>query len=201
VELPVVILIHGEAPYHSLKDAGQFQSLGQLIAASEMIAVAFNRRTLVNGTQIKETLTDIENLTAYLRQNATHFNIDINKFALWSVSAGVPFGLYSGLLNNGGFFKCQVVYYGFGDFVSLARMVKKDNISEQTEMFSPLKLLSKDTTQKIPPIFIARAGLDNPILNESLDGFIMKALENNLSIDVYNHPTGHYAFNPRIFAQ
>jgi hypothetical protein len=36
--------------------------------------------------------------------------------------------------------------------------------------------------------------MDNPLLNESLDKFITKALANNLYVDVYNHPTGHHAF-------
>jgi hypothetical protein len=56
---------------------------------------------------------------------------------------------------------------------------------------SHLDLLSKKPG-KIPPIFITRAGMDNPLLNESLDKFITKALANNLYIDVYNHPTGHH---------
>jgi hypothetical protein len=43
--------------------------------------------------------------------------------------------------------------------------------------------------------FFARAGADNPLLNESLDKFITKALANNLYVDVYNHPTGHHAFD------
>jgi hypothetical protein len=55
------------------------------------------------------------------------------------------------------------------------------------QKFSLVDLLSKNP-DKIPPIFIARAGMDNPLLNESLDKFITKALANNLYDDVYNHP-------------
>jgi hypothetical protein len=37
--------------------------------------------------------------------------------------------------------------------------------------------------------------MDNPLLNESLDKFITQVLTNNLYADVYNHHTGHQAFD------
>jgi len=62
------------------------------------------------------------------------------------------------------------------------------------QKFSLVYILCKNP-DKIPPIFIARAGMDNPLMNESLDKFITKALANNLYVDVYNHPTGYHAFD------
>lgn len=47
----------------------------------------------------------------------------------------------------------------------------------------------------IPPILVARAGLDNKLLNESIDRFVVEALRNKLSIDVLNHATGQHAFD------
>lgn len=192
--LPAVILVHGEAPFHGLKDLGQYDSLGRLIAASGMVAVAFNRRTLMMGATITDVINDINNLIAYLIQNADKLNINKDKFAIWSISAGVPFGLYTGMYKNPEYIKCLVAYYGFGDFKTLMKMLNDGKLDEQTESFSLLDLLS-NKPEKIPPIFIARAGMDNPQLNESLDNFIAKVLANNLYADIYNHPTGHHAFD------
>lgn len=46
------------------------------------------------------------------------------------------------------------------------------------------------------PLFIARAGGDTfPGLNETLDRFVLHALQRNLPITVVNHPTGPHAFD------
>ena len=45
------------------------------------------------------------------------------------------------------------------------------------------------------PLFLARAGRDNPQLNETLDRFITHALAANLPVTVANHPTGPHAFD------
>jgi hypothetical protein len=40
-------------------------------------------------------------------------------------------------------------------------------------------------------MFIASAGLDQPLLNASVDSFIRGAGEKNVSLDFINHPGGH----------
>ena len=44
-------------------------------------------------------------------------------------------------------------------------------------------------------MFIARAGLDHPRLNESIDRFIARALAANAPLNVANHPQGHHGFD------
>jgi hypothetical protein len=46
-----------------------------------------------------------------------------------------------------------------------------------------------------PPMFIARAGLDSPDLNDGLDRFVQAALKHNVSVEVLNHATGHHGFD------
>jgi hypothetical protein len=46
-----------------------------------------------------------------------------------------------------------------------------------------------------PPMFIARAGLDDASLNAGLDRFVQLALKNNVTIEVLNHATGHHGFD------
>ena len=46
---PIVFLVHGEAPFESMKDAGQFVSWGECLAARGFAAVAFDHRMLTHG--------------------------------------------------------------------------------------------------------------------------------------------------------
>ncbi len=199
-KLPIVVLVHGEAPVPNIKDAGQYTSLGQIIAASGLAAVTFNHRTLMQGAGIKDVTEDIENLINYLIDNADELGIDENQIAIWSFSMGVPFGLYTGMHNNPAYIKCMVAYYGFYDFTSLCNLLRRTD--EDAEEYSPVQLLSQ-YQDKVAPILAARAGMDQiPTILSSLANFIGAATTNNIHLDVYNHPTGVHAFdlyndNPR----
>ncbi len=45
------------------------------------------------------------------------------------------------------------------------------------------------------PLFIARAGRDQPGMNEAIDRFIAHALAANLPLTIANHPSGPHAFD------
>ncbi len=46
-----------------------------------------------------------------------------------------------------------------------------------------------------PPIFVARAGLDRPGLNETLDRFTDAAMMAGLDVELHNHADGRHAFD------
>jgi len=46
-----------------------------------------------------------------------------------------------------------------------------------------------------PPILVARAGLDNPWLNEGIDRFVQAALASGATLDLLNHPEGRHGFD------
>lgn len=195
-KLPVVVLVHGEAKNVDFKEAGQYVSLGKLVAASGLKAVTFNHRVLSDGFTIEEVNNDVNRLLKFLIENDDKLNIDKDEIAIWCFSGGVPFGLYSAINTFSDCVKCTAAYYGIADF-KIAGQLLNTNVNikdEEIEKYSPINLIDKNL-DKIPPLLIARAGLDNCILNESLDKFIMKALINNLVVDVYNHPTGGHAFD------
>jgi acetyl esterase/lipase len=49
---------------------------------------------------------------------------------------------------------------------------------------------------KIPPIFIGRAGRDQvATINDSIDRFLKEALAKNVSVTLANHPTGVHGFD------
>ena len=54
---------------------------------------------------------------------------------------------------------------------------------------------SVDDLPRDLPLFIARAGQDEPRLNDALDRFVVKALTSNLPITVVNHSTAPHAFD------
>ncbi|MEN6389152.1 MAG: DUF3795 domain-containing protein [Syntrophomonas sp.] len=197
-KLPVVVLVHGETPLTNLKDSGPFTSLGRIIAASGLAVAAFNHRTLLQGCQIKDAIADVENLIQFLNYRANDFDLNKDQIGLWSFSMGVPCGLYVGLNNKADNIKCQVAYYGFGEFTSLCTLLKGsinyEGMDEQAEEYSPIRLLCQ-APDKIAPLLIARAGMDQiPTILKSIDSFIGAALENNVHIDIYNHPAGVHAF-------
>lgn len=45
------------------------------------------------------------------------------------------------------------------------------------------------------PLFIARAGLDQPIINRAIDRFVQEALTENAEIEVLNHQGGRHSFD------
>jgi acetyl esterase/lipase len=57
--------------------------------------------------------------------------------------------------------------------------------------------LDAASTGMLPPMLIARAGLDSAALNDPMDEFVQQALRKNAPIEVLNHPTGQHAFDCR----
>lgn len=193
-KLPAVILIHGEAPSVNFKESGQYISYGKMLAASGYIAVNFNHKVLSEGCSIEEVAADIDMMIKHIIQNADGLNIDKNRIAIWCFSGGVPFGLYAGMNDYFSNVRCVIAYYGFGDFTSVGNLLQFSMNEEDVKKYSPINLISKNA-DKIPPLFIARAGLDSPIINESIGKFINEALAYNLTIDMCNHSTGVHGFD------
>lgn len=192
--LPAVIFVHGDAPVKNLKDAGQYKSLGELVASEGFIGITFNHSTLSNGYSVEEISREINFLFKHIYDNAETYYIDKNQIIIWTISAGTPFSLYYGLQNNLKNIKSMVIYYGLADLESESKVIGIDINDEDIVNYCPSKLPVKNTDFTIP-LFIARAGLDNPLINRSLDSFINHALTNNMQIDLYNHSTGRHAFD------
>lgn len=193
-KLPVVILIHGEAANMNFKEAGQYVSYGKLIAANGYSAVTFNHRTLSDKFKIEDVKNDISDLIGYVIKNAEKLNIDKNKIVIWCFSGGVPFGLYVGIHDYYASLKGIIAYYGFADFLSISKLIPEYTDLNDMEKYSPLNEI-KRIKKQVPPLLIARAGMDNRIINDSMDNFIKEALKNNININIYNNPDGVHGFD------
>ena len=197
---PAVILVHGEgvdpAVLKDAKDWEVFVSFGQLIAASGLIAVTFNHRSTEDLTRY-EAANDVDDLITYIRDQAESLHIDKEHLCLWAISAGVPTGLRAAMHEPHPFLRCIVAYYGPMDLRQVRKFFESfpSEVTDETlREFSAISYLEKNSSE-IPPMFIAKAGLDYPFLNESIDRFVMEASSKNVPITFMNHPTGHHSFD------
>lgn len=192
---PAVLFIHGLGPaeiVRHIKDSGQYVSWGQLIAASGLIAVTFNHRSPDEHISLEDVAGDVDELVEYVREHAGELQIDTEKLALWSGSAGVPLGVRSALHGTPAFVKCLVAYYGPLDMQPL-----KDDwelTEDEVREFSAATYLERNV-ERLAPMLIIRAGLDHPILNATIDSFIKEASAKNVALDFMTHPGGHHAFD------
>jgi acetyl esterase/lipase len=196
--LPAVILIHGGPipPGMGPKGMGAYQSLGELVAASGMTAVTFNHR-FHGSAMLVEAAGDVRDLIRHVRENAAGYGIDGDRLALWAFSGGGPF-LSSTLREGPDHVKALVAYYAAMDLQQRAPNVApgspNDLDDETRRAYSPAYHVATGS-RPIAPILIARAGFDNPWLNGSIDRFVQKGLERNVSLELLNHESGRHGFD------
>jgi len=181
---PCVILIHGgPVPGNLLttpKEWGWFQSYGRLLAASGLAAVMFNHRFFAPD-MLPEAIADVQGLFRYVREHSEELNVDRDRVCLWVFSGGGPI-ISPFLRETPDGLRCVVAYYAALDAA----------VAE----FSPAVQVSENAG-RLPALLIARAGLDNPQLNEAMDLFVQNALKKNACVDVLNHANGQHGFDCR----
>jgi acetyl esterase/lipase len=193
---PAVIFIHGGRIPKNLrttpKDWGAYVSFGQLVAASGFVAVTFNHRFYEWGS-LPDSQSDVMDLISYLRNHAASLGIDKNRITLWAVSAGGIF-LSQPLRDHPPYLRSVVAYYAELDLQNQRQSAPASVSDEMLRDFSPVYHLNQ-AGSKMPPMFIARAGLDDAELNAGLDRFVQVALSKNATVQLVNHPQGHHGFD------
>jgi dienelactone hydrolase len=202
--LPGVVFVHGgpipaamQPPeWPLIKDWAVYVSLGELIAASGLIGITFNHR-YTGHRQINQSFEDVLAAMDYIRDQAASFNLDPDRLCIWTFSGGGPH-LYLFLHNRPHFVRCVVAYYaGMADISTgekLDRLASEELNDEERRALSLASYLKEEGTIGLP-IFIARAGLDDPETNWWIDLFVQEALAANATLDLANHPTGRHAFD------
>jgi acetyl esterase/lipase len=191
---PTVILIHGGPvpPGTRAKDWAVFVSYGRILAASGFTAVSFNHRFHGPGA-LADAAGDVAAAVAHVRGHAEELGVDPDRIALWAFSGGGPF-LSAPLREQWPFVRAVVAYYAALD-LQVPPPGAASGITDDTRReFSPLRFLAV-AGEKTPPLFVARAGRDNPWLNASIDRFVQEALARNAALELMTHPTGQHGFD------
>lgn len=195
---PAVIFIHGGPTPNTLplppKDWGVFIGYGRYAAASGFVGITFNHRFFAID-RAADAAGDIAALIAHVRENAGALGIDGQRLALWAFSGGGPF-LADFLRHPPAHIRALVFFYALLELRPMIAKKGRAGADDPAAGLSPVSVLEK-ATGNLPPVFIGRAGLDNPGLNAAIDRFVGLALKKNMLLTLENHPAGCHGFDIR----
>ena len=142
---------------------------------------------------MERSFGDVLDAVRFFRERTATYHADRDHAAFWAFSGGGP---HLGLARSGGldFVRCLVAFYALFDIELQARQLAIDPEAEGLADFSLARCL-EDEAFVFPPLFIGRAGLDAPPINESADRFIARALARNVTLDLANHAAGRHGFD------
>lgn len=191
--IPAVIFVIGYSDLGAqailgckFKEMESFISWGQLAAASGLVAITYSTG--------KEPAEDIHALLNHVRENAESLGIDENRIGFWACSGHVPNALSVLMQDARDYVKCAVLLYGL--MLDLEGSTIVADLAKTLRFVNPCAGKSVEELPQDIPLFIVRAGQDEfPRLNETIDGFLAKALVCNLPITFANHPTAPHAFD------
>lgn len=192
---PAVFFVHGGPIPEGMeppKQWGFFQSYAALAAASGMVGVTFNHR-LFGPTDYVRSLADVAAAVNHVRTHADELHVDPDRIALWYFSGGGPLLTWV-LRERPEFVRCVVAFYPMLDLRHVVPAGSPPQFVEGAKQLSPAAHLSSRACAGLP-MFIARAGLDSSMLNQSVDLFVREALSANAALELINHPEGHHSFD------
>ena len=134
---------------------------------ARLVAVS-GMAAVLHDARAPNALEDLDSLLTYLRAHSARLGIDADNVAIWACSANLRTGSRYAFDAAHPWVRCGVFYYGAID----------------TSAYRP------DL-----PLLVARAGLDNPFLNASLDEFIRRTVSRNGALTLINLPNGRHAFD------
>lgn len=191
--LPVVIMVMGfpddseslRTDGHPLKDFGQYLSWGRLMAASGLVAVAYQ-------TMQPE---DLASVVAYIQEHGPSLNIDAEQIGLWASFSNVTSALSYAMQEEREILKFVVNYYGpmltpDNEFRELTDALCVDADCYGAEL-TDIPALRSDL-----PVFIAKAVQDvDAAVNPSIDHFVSLATAEGIPVTLVEHPRGHAGFD------
>ena len=190
--LPAVLL--GGPPFFEAgKDSGQKVGWSQLIAASGLAAVAFDIRSDGYLKRPSEPTADVRAAIAFVRERGHELGIDPERLATLGFSFGTaPWHLAATMQEPLSFVRCNVVYYGPLDLHD-AGVPMDPELADAHSATSFLRLHGP----RIPPMLVAKAGLDSVALNRSIDAFIGEATAVGADARLEVHERGQHGFDVR----
>ncbi len=191
---PAIVFVHG-GPVPAAarpKDWAVYVSYGRLAGASGWVGITFNHRFHA-PERVAEAAGDVADLLTRVRRDATALHVDPDRIAVWAFSGGGPF-LAPLLAERPSWLRAVVAYYTVLDLQTLPPGQADTVGPEIRKRFSAVAQLGAGP-RPLPPLLVARAGQDQPSLNQGLDRFVQAALAGNAMLDLLNHPDGRHAFD------
>jgi acetyl esterase/lipase len=190
---PAVFFVHGGPIPAEMTPTqwGVFVSYGELMAASGLVGVTLNHR-LHAPSDFERSQSEVAAAIDYVREHAAEFKVDPERIALWYFSGGGPL-LSSVLRERPAHVRCVLAFYAILDMrhmiIGAADAAK---LARATELSAAVHVRAHGAGL---PMFIARAGLDQPMINQSIDSFVQEALHGSVPLDLMNHPAGRHGFD------
>ena len=171
---------------HQLRTWSPYTSWCKVVAASGMAAIVYETINPEN---------DLKSLIQYINSNTANLNIDVNKIGAYSCSANTPTEIAYILNDSNCIFKCAVVYYGIFLTTDFKYISTIDTLSQTMGFVTP-RLSEPTSWNRKVPFMIVHAGKDFvPHTNESLTGFVEKAIVQNIPISLMIHSDGVHGFD------
>jgi acetyl esterase/lipase len=192
---PAVIFIHGGPMPADMSPTewGVYRSYGELAAASGLVGITFKHR-LNALADFGRAAEDVRALIDHVRTNAAALHVDPDRLALWGFSGG---GALIGVAfqQRTPFVRCVVSYYGILDLREPPGSGAPPQVPEPAASeLSPVSLIAR-SSGPFPPTLIARAELDNPRINQSVDDFVRLSVAGGVSLDLLTVPRGQHGFD------
>jgi acetyl esterase/lipase len=146
--------------------AQNFKEWGQYTSWARLVAASGLVAVNYESRQT-ETAADTDDLIKYLRANASALKIDENKVAIWACSANVRTALPLVMQPERRYVRAAVFYYG---------------------------IMNEQPTRRDVPLFVARAGFDSLQLNDSIDLFVKRAVDEEVEVNFVNYAEGQHGF-------
>lgn len=159
---PVVVFVN--AGGLEVRRWAAYTSWARLVAASGVTGVVYDALDPTNAD-------DLQDVVAFLRDQAGRFGVDGDRVAIWASSRNVAVALPFLADEGGPYVRAAVLYYGVTD----------PDIPLRREI----------------PWLIARAGLDAPALNRGIDAQVAAALRGDIDLTFFNYRRGQHAFDVR----
>ena len=187
LDYPVVVFVSGfRASINDIRNDSGLQSWVRLVAADGMLGVNYE----------SERPEDLGAIIAYLKKNAEELKIDPERIGLWSSSSHVPTALWYAMQEDEQDVKFLVSYYGV--------MLAPDNYKREVHNTlcrswgcygDELKDVERIRTDL--PLFIVRAGRDDPVVNDFIDHFMELISGTDVQATYIDHEYGIHNFDTK----
>jgi acetyl esterase/lipase len=193
---PGVLLVNGdadEAVIARAKDWGVYRSYGEHIAARGLVGIPFVHHSTERGKRYADVAREVEATISYIRHHAEELQVDPDRLAVWAFSAAGPFALAPLLRERPAFVRAVLGFYTIWDLAPYADVAEPPS-AETIEKWSVINALG-ESADRLPPIFVARAGRDGARIKSGTDLFVLRALALDVDLEVHSHPTGQHGFD------